>query len=72
MNEDTLIYELRPPEGVSVSELAENFRLTELSFMRMVKYGKSVSGEHATKCLPKLEYLPLNMTVLELKKMIYE
>lgn len=71
MNEDTLIYELRPPEGISADELADNFRLTELSFMKMVKYGKSISGEHASKSLPKLEYLPLNMTIMELKKMIY-
>ena len=56
---------------MSAAELEANFRLTELCFMKMVKYGKSVSGVHSGKALPRLEYLSLDMTIFELKQMIY-
>ena len=40
--------------------------------MKQVKYGKRISGEHFSKSLPRLEYLHEDMTIMQLKKMIYE
>ncbi len=39
--------------------------------MKQVKAGKSYYGQHFSKTLPRIEYLPEEMTMLEVKKMIY-
>ncbi len=39
--------------------------------MRMAKHGKSISGETISKVVPRLEYLNHNMTILDIKKMIF-
>ncbi len=41
-------------------------------FMKQVKIGKSISGTHFSKTLPRLEYLPLDMNMLEMKRLIYQ
>ncbi len=40
--------------------------------MKQVKNGKSFYGEHYSKTIPRLEYLRKDMTIFELKKLIYE
>lgn len=37
----------------------------------MVRIGKGIAGEHYGKSLPRLEFLPLDMTIIQLKKFIY-
>eukprot|EP00347_Sterkiella_histriomuscorum_P020920 403335950 len=68
VNEDTLVYELETPQ----EDQLQNYRLTELCFMKQVKYGKTISGQHFSKSLPRLEYLPLDMTMMQLKRKIHE
>ena len=40
--------------------------------MKQVRSGKSFYGEHFSKTIPKLEYLRKDMTILELKKFVYD
>lgn len=67
-NEDTLVYEIRPPPA----EEMKDFVLIQLQLMKLTKYGKSISGETLARVVPRLEYLNLDMTVLDIKKMIFE
>ena len=38
--------------------------------MKQVKNGKVITGEHYSKTLPILEVLDVNMTILDIKKLI--
>jgi hypothetical protein len=40
--------------------------------MKYVKYGKVFSGETFKRVLPRLEFLKLSMTILEIKKLIVD
>jgi len=39
--------------------------------MKQVKSGKNILGEHYSRTLPRLEFVNLDMTILDIKKMIF-
>lgn len=39
--------------------------------MKMVKYGKNISGETLRRILPRMELLKETMTILDIKKYIF-
>ena len=66
--DETIIYELRhPPEKENLGD----YRLVEVNFMKMVKYGKYHSGETLRRVFPRLELLKQSMTILDIKKFIF-
>lgn len=46
----------------------KDYKLVEVNFMKMVRYGKYPSGESLRKVFPRLEYLKQSMTILDIKK----
>lgn len=62
-----MIYSLNPPPADKI----EDYKLVEMIFMKQVKYGKIISGEHYSKTLPSFEFLNLGMTILDIKKLVY-
>lgn len=65
---DTLIYEVRRPTGVEPSQL----KLVEILLMKLTRYGKIYSGDTISKILPRYEYFNQKITMLEIKRYIYQ
>jgi hypothetical protein len=40
--------------------------------MKQVKSGKQITGEHYSRTVPRLEFIRFDMTILDIKKMMYE
>ena len=58
-----------------MKERPDHFKLIEFIYMKPVKVGNSkvnIYGETFGKTIPQLEMLDINMTMLEIKKMMYE
>mmetsp|Transcript_14682 Transcript_14682/g.14304 ORF Transcript_14682/g.14304 Transcript_14682/m.14304 type:complete len:96 (+) Transcript_14682:2189-2476(+) len=66
--EDTLIYEMPELQGNRA-----DYQLVEVQFMKAIKRGKGTTGETIHRhILPRLDYFHNDMTLLEVKKYIFE
>jgi len=71
-SEDTLVYEVRNNPALR-KERPDDFKLIQFYFMKAVKTnGKSFYGDQYMKTLPRFEMFDINMTIIEVKRQIYQ
>jgi len=69
VREETLVYEMRPPP---MTEDINEYGQVELNFMKLTNYGKILSGEALMRVLPRLEIYKKSMTIIEIKRAIFD
>ena len=65
------MYELKVEDPQQLKDRKEDFKLIQFLFMKQVKQGKGFYGEKYSKTLPRMEFLDVNKTILEVKKQIF-
>ena len=65
------MYELRVENPEDLKERKEDFKMIQFIYMKAVKQGKGFYGEKYSKTIPRLEFIDVNKTVMEVKRQIF-
>ena len=69
--EDTFVFEVKVDNPDEKRARPDDFKLLQFFFMKLVKKGKGFYGEHYAKTLPRFNLVDLDLTILELKRLIF-